>query len=52
MLAEFGATNVTLIHSRIGEAGQTVNQKLAKYFASLKAGQDAILLCTHEAVAA
>ncbi len=26
-LAEFGATNVTLIHSRIGEAGQTVNQK-------------------------
>ena len=49
-LAEFGAGNVTLIHSRVGEAAQTVRQKLGKYFASLKAGQDAILLCTHAAV--
>ncbi len=51
-LAEFGAGGVTLIHSRVGEAGQTVRQKLAKYFAGLKAGQDAILLCTHAAAVA
>ncbi len=48
-LAEFGARNVTLIHSRVGEAAQTVRQKLGAYFANLAAGQDAILLCTHAA---
>jgi len=52
-LAEFEAGNVTVIHSRTeASGGQTVNQKLGKYFGDLKAGQDAILLCTHTAVAA
>jgi len=51
-LAEFGATNVTMIHSRLGEAARSVQQKLAKYFAGLKPGEDAILLCTHAAALA
>lgn len=42
-LAEFRAGNVIVIHSRIEASGQTVNQKLGKYFGDLgnakKAGQ-------------